>query len=288
MRTIGILGGDLRQQYMADQLAGQGHTVYTYGMDGGILLSRCRTAKSLADIIGKSEIIIGPIPLSQNGDTIHTIGSCPEDFTLAGLEQQLKASVSRHPRFLAGMIPDAFREALTCMGISQYDFMKDDTIASANAVATAEGAVAKAIEMSVGTIQNSRSLIIGYGKCGKVLAQTVRALHSRVTVCARKENVRAEAAAYGFSVIDFDRLTRQIANFDYIYNTVPSPVLTRERLLGVSRDAAIIDIASAPGGLDYPWAKELCLNVVLYPGIPGKIAPKASAAILVDAIRRVL
>ena len=269
MRTIGILGGDLRQQYMADQLAGQGHTVYTYGMDGGILLTRCRTAKSLADIIGKSEIIIGPIPLSQNGDTIHTIGSCPEDFTLAGLEQQLKASVSRHPRFLAGMIPDAFREALTCMGISQYDFMKDDT-------------------MSVGTIQNSRSLIIGYGKCGKVLAQTVRALHSCVTVCARKENVRAEAAAYGFSVIDFDRLTRQIANFDYIYNTVPSPVLTRERLLGVSRDAAIIDIASAPGGLDYPWAKELCLNVVLYPGIPGKIAPKASAAILVDAIRRVL
>lgn len=288
MQTIGILGGDLRQIYMAHELWQLGHKVYTYGVKEHLLLSPCESLESLASIIEKSQIIIGPIPLSQNKTTIHTISDTPEDFTIKELKKNLQAVISKRPRFLAGMIPKSLQEYLSCIGISHYDFMRDDNIATANAVATAEGAIAKAIEQSAGNIQKSNSLIVGYGKCGKVLAQKVKALNSHVTVCARKEKVRSEADAYGFTTIDFESLTKQISKYDYIYNTIPAMILTKERLLSVSHDTTIIDIASAPGGVDYAAAKELCLNATLYLGIPGKIAPKASAQILVDAIQPML
>jgi dipicolinate synthase subunit A len=49
-------------------------------------------------------------------------------------------------------------------------------------------------------------------------------------------------------------------------------------------DVVIIDIASAPGGVDYPTAKELHVNCKLCLGLPGKFAPKSSAAFLVNHV----
>lgn len=288
MQSIGIIGGDLRQVYMANQLANQGHTVHIYGMGDHYLLAQCKQASSLSQLIQRSKIIIGPIPLTSNKTTIHTITTVPSDFTLEELKKHLQETLSNQSLFLAGMIPEPLREWLSCIGISYYDFMKDDNIACANAVATAEGAIAMAIEKSSGNIQNSHSLIIGYGKCGKVLAQKVKALNSHVTICARKETVRSEADAYGYTTIDFESLTTKLPTYDYIYNTIPTVILTKERLLSISRDTTIIDIASAPGGIDYHAVEELRLNATLYLGIPGKIAPKASAQILVNKIQPLL
>jgi dipicolinate synthase subunit A len=284
MQSIGIIGGDLRQVYMANQLADQGHDVYIYGMIDHYLLAQCKQVSSLSQLVHQSNLIIGPIPLTSNKTTIHTITTAPSDFTLEELKKQLQETIGNQPLLLAGMIPDALREWLSCIGISYYDFMKDDNIACANAVATAEGAIAMAVEKSSGNIQNSHSLIIGYGKCGKVLAQKVKALNSHVTICARKETVRSEASSYGYTTIDFESLTKTLPTYDYIYNTIPVVILTKERLLSISRDTTIIDIASAPGGIDYPAAKELRLNATLYLGIPGKIAPRASAQILINKL----
>jgi dipicolinate synthase subunit A len=56
----------------------------------------------------------------------------------------------------------------------------------------------------------------------------------------------------------------------------------------VDKHVTIIDISSAPGGVDFEYAKHLKLNAKLYLGIPGKIAPRASADILVSEVNTLL
>ena len=50
------------------------------------------------------------------------------------------------------------------------EYMQEDDTAYHNAVATAEGAVAEAILHSTINLCGAKSLLIGYGRCGKVLA----------------------------------------------------------------------------------------------------------------------
>ena len=76
------------------------------------------------------------------------------------------------------------------------EYMQEDDTAYHNAVATAEGAVAEAILHSTINLCGAKSLLIGYGRCGKVLADRLMRMYSRVTVAERKESARAQAEAF--------------------------------------------------------------------------------------------
>ena len=58
-----------------------------------------------------------------------------------------------------------------------------------------------------------------------------------------------------------------------IVNTVPAMVLGQEALERTVPDVCIIDLASAPGGVDFPAAERLKRTAVLALGLPGKVAP---------------
>ena len=75
---------------------------------------------------------------------------------------------------------------------------------------------------------------------------------------------------------------------DFIFNTIPAMVLPKALLGYVRRDALILDMASAPGGVDYEACKELGISAALLPGLPGKYAPASSAEILAEKIERTL
>ena len=61
--------------------------------------------------------------------------------------------------------------------------MKDESIAVFNAVATAEGAILEAMLHKQTNIHHSRTLVLGYGRCGKVLSEKLKGLSAHVTVC---------------------------------------------------------------------------------------------------------
>lgn len=86
------------------------------------------------------------------------------------------------------------------------EYMQEDDTAYHNAVATAEGAVAEAILHSAINLCGAKSLLIGYGRCGKVLADRLMRMYSRVTVAERKESARAQAEAFGFDSVPFPLL----------------------------------------------------------------------------------
>ena len=168
-------------------------------------------------------------------------------------------------------------------GIRFIDYMKLEGIAYENAIATAEGAIAEAILMSPVNLQGSYSLITGYGRCGEILASKCIALGSQVTVLERKKQGRSKAKAYGCQAYSFDDSV-VFEKYDFVFNTVPCPVIGRDIIEKLPRDVTIIDIASKPGGVDFDSCLQMKRKVKHSLGIPGKYAPKTSALILLEAI----
>jgi dipicolinate synthase subunit A len=76
--------------------------------------------------------------------------------------------------------------------------------------------------------------------------------------------------------------------FMYIFNTAPALVLGEALLEGAAPEATIIDIAAAPGGVDFEAAKQLGLCAKLCPGLPGKYAPRAAGESVAQTARIIL
>ena len=85
-----------------------------------------------------------------------------------------------------------------------------------------------------------------------------------------------------------EKLAWELGGYDLIVNTIPAQVLDRRRLGWVSPGAFLLDLASAPGGVDQAAAKERGLRVLQAPGLPGRTAPVTAAAAIRDAVYHIL
>lgn len=153
---------------------------------------------------------------------------------------------------------------------------------------TAEGAVQVAMEELPMTLHSARVLILGFGRVGKLTAHRMGALGAKVTVAARDYEDLAWAAAYGHETSRVADLSCELGGFDLVVNTIPAPILDRQRLTWVNPEAFLLDLASAPGGVDRTAAAELGLRVLSAPGLPGRTAPVTAAAAIRDAVYHIL
>ena len=80
------------------------------------------------------------------------------------------------------------------------------------------------------------------------------------------------------------RLPVLLPGQDTVINTIPAPVLTEPLLALVRKDALLLELASAPGGIDAAAAHERGLRYIRAPGLPAKYAPERAAVILRDAV----
>lgn len=171
---------------------------------------------------------------------------------------------------VAGCIPKEIKEAADEQGVILYDWLTEKEMAVRNSVAAAEGILAEAITRSPKNLNGSQCVVLGYGTCGKMLVSLLRGFSCEIQIYEKSQTE--------------EELDQMIGTADFIFNTAPAMVLTRERLLHVKEDAWILDMASAPGGVDYISARELGVQAVLLPGLPGRYAPLTSAQIIADSI----
>lgn len=249
-----ILGDEPRQTYLAQLLKERGHEVmqaedYMPGYHDAVLLPVPQTKKYLEKCVERL----------QKGQIVY---GC---------------------NFPADLVEMCDRR-----GIHFVDYMKVEGVASRNAIATAEGAIAEALLGACVSIQGSRSLVMGYGCCGEILAEKLISLKADVTVMERKGEKRARAKGYGCRAVSFEMPPEETGEFDFIFNTVPALVLTEEKLTYAKKDVRIIDIASAPGGVDFDFCQKKGMQAKLCLGLPGKYAPKSSAGILVEVIGKTI
>lgn len=159
---------------------------------------------------------------------------------------------------------------------------------TANAPPTGEGTIQIAMEELPVTLHGARALILGAGRLGKVLAQQLQGLGVKVTVAARKWSDLAWIETWGCESARSDDLHGHLAGYDLVCNTVPTLLLDRPALEELKAGCLVIDLASAPGGVDFAAAQELGVKVIWALALPGKAAPVTAGRIVRDAIYHIL
>ena len=278
--NIAILGGDRREVDLYFYLKTLGAGAYIYGFDYSDLLSDSEKIKTeeLPEIVSFSDVIITPLSgIDASGEIYAPYAA--EKILLSHIP--VLSSIRPKTLLLAGHVHSYWRNILFRKGVIFYETSYVDEISIYGAIPTAEGALQYAMMNTDITIHNSNSFVLGFGRCGKIIAETLRALGADVTVVVRqKEGVTAWIEAFKMTPLLLSDLPKEISKADIVFNTIPAVVLDETALKNMKSSSLIIDIASYPGGVAMASAQSMGIRTINLPGLPGKVAPKTAGKIL--------
>ena len=246
-----IITNDARMRYLADYLAGRFDVLAVNTVDGA----------PYKDELTKVEYFVMPFKLDDG----------------------IQEIVSMLPK--SAMILTPIKHDILS-GIAQKTeiIFDHDSIAIYNSIPTAEGVIHDIIENTDITIHSADILVIGGGRCAVTAARSLKALGANVRVSARNATQISRMYEMGIEYADIKK-EEGLRTYDIIVNTVPAMVLNENMLQSVSKDCYIIDIASAPGGVDFETCAKLGIQAKLAPALPSKIAPKTAALYLFKFIK---
>lgn len=276
-----VIGGDARSAWLAALLAGDGHGVRCWALEKAALpqrIAQCSSPEACA--YGADWVVLG-VPAERDGALL-----TPLSVQRLGAEE-LIAALWKGQTLCGGRLGQETSLAALRAGLSVCDLMTRRDYTVGNAALTAEGAVGLLIRESPRSLWRGRALVTGWGRVARCLAPRLRALGCGTLVAARKAGDRAEAEALGLDACRFEELEDLAGELDFLVNTVPAEVLSRGVLERLRPDSLLLELASAPG-FDRELAEELGLRAVAAPGLPGKSAPRAAAALTRDTIYAVI
>ena len=303
-----IIGGDKRNLFLAEKLSKDGENVKIFGFDrikdeffannnikkitnekellteleereiqakskglekGTIDISEEKTFdNNLERDKQNKKIIIGPIPYSTDGKTLYA----------PFCNKKLDINLLKDKKIIAGKIPEEVAD------IKSIDILKNEYFTIRNTVPTAEGAIAKAIELTDINIDKANIMVLGFGRVGKTLCYKLKNLGANVYAEARKERDLAWIDVFGYNAIPLEKINENICKMDMIFNTIPELILDKSKLILMNEKTLIIDLASKPGGTDFESANKMGIKAILYSGIPGKIASEYEAELIKEVI----
>lgn len=277
-KKFAIIGGDMRNVYLADLLKKDYQYVEIYGFEKSGKPWALKNSP-LDFVLEGSRVVVGGIPLmSDNGFLNMPLSKeklCFSEF----LEK-----IPENAHLIAGMIPASLKEQLEQKKVKCTDLLDREEMAVLNAAVTAEGAVGILLQEMPITLMGSRVLVVGYGRIGKNLARLLHGFGAEVWAAARKYSDIAWIEAHGYKPVPMHQLARFVSDMDAIVNTVPAPVITKDILEKVRADCFLLDLASAPGGIDFKGAEAFGIKVRWALSLPGKVAPMTAG----DIIRRTI
>lgn len=285
--NISIIGGDLRNIRLAKILKDDGFDVYTYGLENANDIQDDKEiymCDSIEEALNKSCIIISAIPFSKDGVFINSPFSEKE----IKIDELLACENGKEKMLFTGSLKtEVENELISCFG-KVTDVMKSEKLTILNTIATAEGTIKIAIEEREKNLQESSVLVLGFGRVAKVVAQKFKALGTNVTCAARKESDLAWIRTYGYNTMNINFWDETLSDFDIIINTVPEVIVKKSQLKFMKKEVLIIDLASAPGGIDFNEAKKQKKKCIWALALPGKVAPISSAEFIKDEIYKSL
>lgn len=238
--------------------------------------------KDLRLALNGAYALILPFPLSPDGITLN----CTKEDKPSLRSIFLAASeiCGTAARVYAGAVKERSREIAASFGIDLIDYGAMEEIALENAVPTAEGAVETAMQAMNVTVRGSRFAVIGYGRCGSELARLLKAMGAEVCGIARSGKDRAKMRNDGITPLSFESLITAVNGAEITFNTVPFNVFDCHTLSLLNEGRVIVELASAPGGVDRECAARYGVRVIHAPSLPGKYAPKTAAEIIARAL----
>ncbi len=276
-KKLAFVGGDERMLFAAADFAADGLDVCAFGFDINTeSYGNVKGEGTLAGALAGADIVALPLPYSRDGEKIFAPFS--GNAIMIGDVLNLLEEKSL---LLGGKMPANFpRKAI--------DYYAREDFAVMGAVPTAEGAIKLALEETRLSVRGMHTAVLGFGRVGKILAKTLVALGADVTVFARSAEARAWARAFYCDAKSFCSLAEEIGAFDCIFNTVPHKILFADALGRAKRGAVIIELASAPGGVDVGEAARAGVRLVLAQSLPGRITPKSAGKIIYETFKEIM
>lgn len=279
-----VLGGDLRSLALYHHLLNDGQSVSLFGFDHHPDENhRICHKKSMQNLISQADVIIAPIPCTSSEAILNTpFHTCTITMT------EILETMQKDQIFVAGRIPASFETACSDKEIRCTDLLQQEELAVLNAIPTAEGAIQAAMENMKVTLHDSNTLILGFGRIGKILARMLQGLGANVFVAARKPADFAWMKSYGYQPVEYSRLDHHLEQADVVFNTVPHVLLKRDHLKHMNKSCMVIELASKPYGVDFEIAKEEGIDVILASSLPGKVAPVTAARYIKETVYRIV
>lgn len=275
-RNVTIIGGDLRLVKLSQILANE-DKVFTYGLEKTEEFENIKKCENMSEAIGRGDFVVSAVPLSKDNTTVAAPFSNKDIYITEVIEN------IDNKLFMAGKINNNIFK-----NINYIDLLEREELAVFNSISTAEGAIQIAMEETLTTIHGSNILVLGFGRIGKILAKMLQGIGANVYCEARKHSDIAWIKSYGYNAINIEQLNTYLHKFDIIINTIPNIVLNSERIDLLKKDCIIIDLASAPGGVDFEYAKKHGVKTICALALPGKVAPITSAKYIKETIDNIL
>lgn len=290
---IALLGGDLRQLALARRLASLGFEVAVWGVGGigGSDIGDAVRCGEWRDAVRGCRAVVLPLPASADGVCL----SCPLSPDIRVRLSHIVEETPADSIILGGKLDQSLRRAAKENGKPLLDYFECEELQIKNAVPTAEGALAIALDSMPITMFGAHTAVVGYGRVGRAMAKTLKGLSADVTVAARSREELAWAEFAGCRSLRLHARAEgeehplfALSGCDVIFNTVPAILFTGEVLEHLSADTLIIDLAAAPGGVDKRAAEKLGRHVIHALSLPGKVAPNTAGNIICDCIIELL
>lgn len=280
-QSFAVIGGDLRQIAMAESIAMDGYTVFATGFES-IDFDGCVQKASLEEAVKQSKYIILPLPVTRDKKILNAPFSS-SDINIG----KSFISLIKNKTIFCGMLKNLYSIDSDYKTLNIIDYSIRDEFCIQNAISTAEGAVEIAMQSFDSTINGSNCLVAGFGRIGKALSNILKGLNANVSVCARKKEDLAWIEALGFEGIKTENINKH-QGFDLIFNTIPHLIFNAQTLAKTAAESIIIDLASAPGGVDFEAADRLGITAIQALSLPGKVAPRAAGQIIKSTIYNII
>lgn len=278
-----VAGGDERMTCLAGLLTKSGEKVYL--LAGDPQRETPQKAKPLDYLFWLKEqpdVIFLPIPYSRDGVTL---------FQKAGREEirlsHLLDLCSSRTIIFGGMLDCGFLEECEKRGIQAFDYSKTQSFLDENCRLTAQGTLKALADQGIKGVSEAKTLIVGYGGCGKALTKLFLSQGGMVTVVARREASRQEASDAGADTACFEELENLAPQLDLVINTVPAIVLKKGFLSLLSPHCCFVELVAPPGGSEIEALSQRDFDYLYAPSLPGRFFPEESAKAILFSVEEI-
>ncbi len=252
MATYSILPADSRMNYLTQ------HPVF----------SSANLCHSWNDI-PKEGYLVCATPFTKDGITVNTtLSTCKITKFLSFLTSQHIIIGGGFPAEVTGY----FQEK----NIRYYDVLTSPNFAQKNAKLTAEGLLISLFSHTDISVRDFVPLIIGYGKCGKEIADVLRYFTSEIYIYDICQDALYDAKKHNLNILSMESSSQ----INIIINTSPKNPFSSSQWSYFYNCDALFQVASGTLKLPstFPGKQISC------PGIPGKYAPKTAAICMAQEI----
>ena len=283
-RSVAILGGDSRQLSLARYLVKEGICTRVYGLPKKDLSPNIEYFEDWREAIKGACAILLPLPASS--DSKHLFAPL-FDMAEPLLLTDLFGAAEKGVLIVGGKFSPTVKAAAAELGLPLYDYFEREDLQTKNALPTAEGAIFILMREIPRTVSGLSVAVTGFGRVAKALVHLLLAMGASVTVAARKEADIKAARALGCKtvhLINKEALKALSEGQCVIFNTVPHWLFSEEVLCEMSPETLIVDLASAPGGVDANAAATHGIRVIWALSLPGKYAPVTAGEIIAQSV----